>query len=181
MFFRLDKGTGYMYSYNPNHPCANKAGKVLEHVFRVWEVFGRLPSKDECVHHVDRNRTNNHISNLRLMTKSDHMKLHWLEDHGVDNCFKDVVCNFCEVSFTTHEKSVKFCSTSCASKSSRKFDISAEELRDLVWSIPTVKVGKMLGVSDVAISKRCKKLGVDKPPRGYWAKVKYGKTDDLQN
>ena len=33
MEFRVDKGTGYMYSYNPSHYTANKAGKVLQHVF----------------------------------------------------------------------------------------------------------------------------------------------------
>ena len=29
MEFRVDKGTGYMYSYQPKHPCANSAGKVF--------------------------------------------------------------------------------------------------------------------------------------------------------
>jgi len=28
----------------------------------------------------------------------------------------------------------------------------------------------MFGVSSKAIEKRCKLFGVDKPPRGYWAK-----------
>jgi hypothetical protein len=31
------------------------------------------------------------------------------------------------------------------------------------------------GVSDVALKKRCKKLGVPTPPRGYWAKLEAGK------
>ena len=31
-----------------------------------------------------------------------------------------------------------------------------------------VNVAKFYGVSDVAVAKRCKKLGVEKPPRGYW-------------
>ena len=39
----------------------------------------------------------------------------------------------------------------------------------------TVQVAKLLGVSDVAVAKRCKRLGVEKPPRGYWAKVKYNR------
>ena len=39
----------------------------------------------------------------------------------------------------------------------------------------TVRVAKLLGVSDVAIAKRCKLLGIEKPPRGYWAKVQYNK------
>jgi hypothetical protein len=37
--------------------------------------------------------------------------------------------------------------------------------------MPTSKLCKELGVSDVAIGKRCKLLGIDKPPRGYWQKL----------
>ena len=57
----------------------------------------------------------------------------------------------------------------------RKFEIPKEELEELVWSMSTVRVAKLLGVSDVAIAKRCKLLGIEKPPRGYWAKVQYNK------
>lgn len=44
----------------------------------------------------------------------------------------------------------------------------------MVWSYPTTHVAKILGVSDVAVGKRCKALGVTKPPRGFWAKVNAG-------
>ena len=57
--------------------------------------------------------------------------------------------------------------------------ISKDELEELVWSMSTVKVAKLLGVSDVAIAKRCKLLGVEKPPRGYWAKVQYNKLENI--
>jgi hypothetical protein len=50
---------------------------------------------------------------------------------------------------------------------------SAEELQRLVWELSTVQLSKQLGVSDKAIEKRCKKLGVSKPPRGYWAKLEH--------
>ena len=52
----------------------------------------------------------------------------------------------------------------------RKFDPSKEELERLVWAIPTEKVGEKFGVSGSAIGRRCKLLGISKPPRGYWAK-----------
>lgn len=45
------------------------------------------------------------------------------------------------------------------------------DLFDLVWSIPTSKLAKQLGVSDVAISKRCKQNGIEKPGPGYWRKI----------
>ena len=43
-------------------------------------------------------------------------------------------------------------------------------MEDLVWKHPSSVVGLMCGVSDVAIGKYCKKHGIKKPPRGYWAK-----------
>lgn len=45
-----------------------------------------------------------------------------------------------------------------------------ETLRGLVASMPTSALALQLGVSDAAIAKRCKKLGIEKPERGYWAK-----------
>ena len=44
----------------------------------------------------------------------------------------------------------------------------------MVWSLPTIKVAEILGVSDVAVAKRCRVLGVSKPPRGFWSKVNAG-------
>ncbi|MBL64330.1 MAG: hypothetical protein CMI30_13100 [Opitutae bacterium] len=50
-----------------------------------------------------------------------------------------------------------------------------EELLELVWSKSTVQIAQEFGISDAAIAKRCKKVGVEKPPRGFWAKVEAGK------
>ena len=52
----------------------------------------------------------------------------------------------------------------------RKFFVDKKELHRLVWEMPTEKVGIKFGVTGKAIEKRCKSLGVVKPPRGYWAK-----------
>lgn len=53
--------------------------------------------------------------------------------------------------------------------------ITREELEELVWSMPTVQVAKLYGVSDSAVGKRCRALGVAKPPRGFWAQVQSGR------
>lgn len=53
--------------------------------------------------------------------------------------------------------------------------ISKEELTKLVWSKPATDLSVEFGVSDVAIGKKCKQLGIPKPPLGFWAKVKAGK------
>jgi hypothetical protein len=54
----------------------------------------------------------------------------------------------------------------------RKFNPSREELERLVWDRPTCQVSKLFGVTDNAVGKRCKILGINKPPRGYWVKNK---------
>ena len=53
-------------------------------------------------------------------------------------------------------------------------EITREELHELVWSKPTRIAAKEFGLSDVGLAKICRKLGVKKPPRGYWAKVASG-------
>lgn len=38
--------------------------------------LGRALRSDEVVHHIDGDNTNNNPSNLKLMTQSEHAKLH---------------------------------------------------------------------------------------------------------
>lgn len=47
---------------------------------------------------------------------------------------------------------------------------SKEELTKLLWEMPTIKVAAQFGVSDKAVEKWAKSYGIEKPPRGYWAK-----------
>ena len=44
------------------------------------------------------------------------------------------------------------------------------QLKKLVWQKPMVHVAADLGISDVAVKKRCVKLGIELPPRGHWLK-----------
>ncbi len=174
MKFREDKGTGYMYSYTPDHYCANKAGKVMEHVMVIADFIGRKLYSTECVHHIDRDRKNNKISNLILLTNEEHYELHAIEDRNTEY-FEKPCTNCGKLMFLTEGSSHRVnCSVKCATTASRRFEITAEDLHQLVWSMPTVKVAAALGISDVAVGKRCKRLGVSKPPRGYWRKVETG-------
>lgn len=52
---------------------------------------------------------------------------------------------------------------------------TAAVLAKLVWKEPTSTIAKRLGVSDKAVEKHCRKLGIEKPPRGYWAKAASGR------
>ena len=42
------------------------------------------------------------------------------------------------------------------------------KLSKLVWERPMIHVANELGVSDVALKNHCVKLGLDRPPLGYW-------------
>lgn len=82
-------------------------------------------------------------------------------------------CQLCGSVFTTKSGTAQYCSRECSSKSTRKVEWPDKEtLEKLVWEYPTNQLAKKFGVSDVAVAKWCKKLGVGKPPRGYWAKQK---------
>ena len=71
--FRRDKKTGYYLS-------SRKIGKARMrlHVY-VWSSHNGAVPQGWYVHHVDENKSNNDISNLVLMTKNAHSKLHTQE------------------------------------------------------------------------------------------------------
>jgi len=66
------------------------------------------------------------------------------------------------------------CSKSCRVSWQRKFEVEPDELLLAVWTEPVTSVAASFDVSDKAIEKRCKRLEVVKPPRGYWAKIQSG-------
>jgi hypothetical protein len=52
--------------------------------------------------------------------------------------------------------------------------VSREDLYELVWSKPMRELAKDFGISDVALAKRCRRLAIPVPGRGYWARVDAG-------
>src|ERR1700733_7637491 len=52
--------------------------------------------------------------------------------------------------------------------------LSREDLYELVWSKPLSELAKDFGISDVGLAKRCRKLGIPVPGRGYWARFDAG-------
>jgi ribosomal protein L37AE/L43A len=49
------------------------------YVHLMEEKIGRPLRRDECVHHIDGNRENNDMSNLQLVTRKEHAKIHAVE------------------------------------------------------------------------------------------------------
>lgn len=61
---------GYMYVW------FSDGSGMKEHRYIMEQNIGRKLEQNECVHHIDGNRTNNDLSNLQLMTIGEHSKLH---------------------------------------------------------------------------------------------------------
>ncbi|MFB9264755.1 hypothetical protein ACFFWD_16535 [Bradyrhizobium erythrophlei] len=53
--------------------------------------------------------------------------------------------------------------------------VTREELHQMVWQTPMVRLAKEFGISGNGLAKVCDKLDVPYPPRGYWAKKEAGK------
>ncbi len=56
----------------------------------------------------------------------------------------------------------------------KSIEYTRDQLYQEIWSIPCVKLASKLGVSDVALAKTCRRLGIPRPPRGYWARIEAG-------
>jgi hypothetical protein len=49
-----------------------------------------------------------------------------------------------------------------------------QELYDLVWSEPMIKLAARYGISGTGLAKACRKAGIPVPERGYWNRVAAG-------
>ena len=73
---------GYVSIYYPDYQSSTKDGRVLEHIYVMEKEIGRRLKPEECVHHINHDKTDNRIENLRLMTRSEHTRLHNIERHS---------------------------------------------------------------------------------------------------
>lgn len=67
---------GYWHVRIAGHPQCSKNGYVREHRAIMEKHLGRYLEKEEHVHHIDFDKTNNVIENLLLISNKEHMVLH---------------------------------------------------------------------------------------------------------
>lgn len=180
---------GYKEAYYPEHPNSRVNGYVGYHRLVMENMIGRYLTAEEEVHHKDKNPLNNRPCNLKLCANTaEHNKEH------IGPPPKRICCG-CGRSFTVVERikerngitsrysRKQYCSKKCskeAQKNQAKLKSNKrvsnrptkEQLQKLVWEMPSEKIGSIYGVSGRAIGKWCKKYNIDKPPRGYWSKIK---------
>lgn len=75
------RSDGYIAIYFPDHPCSTKEGYIMEHILVMEARIGRHLKENECVHHINENKTDNRKENLLLMTNSEHMAYHSKKRH----------------------------------------------------------------------------------------------------
>lgn len=120
------KSGGYIYcKTDPLHPRANPAGYYPLHRVVVENSIGKVLDPKLIVHHIDEDKTNNDLTNLQVLTASEHGKLHRLELERIE-----VVCPHCYIVFKLkpHVYRVRlkrnisgklFCSRSCGASKQR--------------------------------------------------------------
>ena len=129
-------------------------------------MIGRQLTDEECVHHIDFNKSNNKPENLIIFsTNNDHQKYHGGGElipngDGTYKCkLKANKCLICGKEFhPVHNQ--KYCSRECHYQSKSKEVIAKEELEQLLKDSSFEAVARQFNVSSNAVRKWCKKLGL---------------------
>ena len=108
--------------------------------------------------HINGINNDNRLNNLRFLCPNCHSQT---ETYCGKHRKKVYNCLDCGKEIKKDSKRCNKCSSILNNKNKRKFEVSKEELIELINQYPMTKIGKMFNVSDNAIRKRCKTLGID--------------------
>lgn len=96
---------GYILRRVNNHPFANKRGYVPEHRLIMEQHLKRfLEPRKELVHHIDGNRSNNEISNLKLTTPKEHFYEEHFKARNPNGQFVAIDPTFGEIKYRLYDR-----------------------------------------------------------------------------
>lgn len=171
---------GYKLIYMPEHPSAmtssNWVGYIYEHRLLMEEELGRALLPDEHVHHLNGVKSDNRRSNLIVLSRAHHSRLHaWIsegavsherteqngENSGEPSSKEQPMCIVCGLTLQGTQK--KFCSTYHYMIASRKVERpSIETLLKEVSEMGLSGTGRKYGVSGNAVKKWVKNIEFEK-------------------
>lgn len=124
--------------------------------------------------HINGHNRDHRLENLRFLCPNCHTQQP--TSYGANKPRRQIKrCACGNIMYDYSEKCIT-CANQNKGISNRTFNVSQEELENLIKEYPLTEIGKMFGVSDNAIRKRCKKLGIEmKSMRGHWRRVETGK------
>ncbi len=125
----ISKGD-YNYAKVLEHPNSNIYGYVLEHRIIMENHLGRLLNSNEVVHHLNENKKDNRIENLKLMKVGEHERLHGLQ-HGkkmielkCPNCGNNfIIARNQSFLIKKNKLNCSFCSPHCRGVFSRNYKL----------------------------------------------------------
>lgn len=164
---------GYVAVKRPEHPNRMKDGLVYEHILVAEVMFGRPLQEDEQCHHLDFNRKNNKKSNILVLKKGQHTKLHnWIDRMGIqsvieaesDGKYHVEQCLNCNEYIKDYGNN-SFCNSVCQEEyrqQKRDDRPSKETLKALIDSgnLNKVQIGKMFGVHRATINHWLRDYGL---------------------
>ena len=91
----------------------------LEHHYVYCKEYHVVPKDNEVIHHIDGNKQNNNIKNLKLMTREEHVKIHHKK-----KTYVKLKCVWCQKVFVREKRETHLskhqqftcCSRQCSAK-----------------------------------------------------------------
>lgn len=170
--------TRYLQFFLSEHLLARQNGMVNFARYKASLKLGRCLTPNEIVVHEDSDRANCVPGNFLVFSRAE-LARRSLPSHQVERVLLVCARPECHREYTevpSHASRRRYCSPECARIASRKFQVSPLEMQQMVWEMPTTHIAREYGVSDKAIEKFCKKYQIQKPGRGYWARLYAGQS-----
>jgi endogenous inhibitor of DNA gyrase (YacG/DUF329 family) len=114
---KVEQIDGTHQKFNGRVYCRNKGGHYIKgnsiHQAVYHYYCGEIPA-GYVVHHKDGNKANNDVSNLQMLSRDEHSKIHYPEGTPVVNCpQRNLICPVCGKTFETVSPVKVFCSHKC--------------------------------------------------------------------